>query len=178
MRGIHTCAADYDALNPQNDERRTIILSLPATQLEIHVRNFWRDLGVKEIVRRSREFQQRFRRILPQLYRPDGYTQLCACRSGYPQVTSEDDQYHGEDIWQHVLHVSTLPAEGERDDDGSFLIHTLYYDFHVKLGYLYLCFWINDTRMLRGQILFDIHPPRQYECKHYVEDWFWQASVY
>jgi guanine nucleotide-binding protein G(i) subunit alpha len=52
-------------LAPQNDARRTIIMSLPA-QIEADVlprdvvdavRGLWRDSGVREAVRRSREFQ-------------------------------------------------------------------------------------------------------------------------
>jgi guanine nucleotide-binding protein G(i) subunit alpha len=52
-------------LAPQNDARRTIIMSLPA-QIEADVlprdvvdavRGLWRDPGVREAVRRSREFQ-------------------------------------------------------------------------------------------------------------------------
>jgi guanine nucleotide-binding protein G(i) subunit alpha len=52
-------------LSPQNDARRSIILSLPG-QIEGEVlprdvsdavRNLWRDPGVKEAVSRSREFQ-------------------------------------------------------------------------------------------------------------------------
>ena len=81
------------ALNPQNDARRTIILSLPP-QLETDVLS--RD--IVDAVRRSHEFQQRFRRILFQLYWADGCADLYAYRSGYPQVTSEDDRYHGDDI--------------------------------------------------------------------------------
>ena len=52
-------------LAPQNDARRAIILALPA-QIEADVlprdvadavRGLWRDPGVREAVRRSREFQ-------------------------------------------------------------------------------------------------------------------------
>lgn len=53
------------ALAPQNDARRTIVMSLP-TQIEADylprdvvdaVRGLWRDPSVKEAVSRSREFQ-------------------------------------------------------------------------------------------------------------------------
>ena len=53
------------SLSPQNDARRAVILSLPM-QIEADilprdvvdaVRGLWRDPGVKEAVRRSREFQ-------------------------------------------------------------------------------------------------------------------------
>lgn len=52
-------------LAPQNDARRNIVLSLPG-QIETNylprdvadaIRGLWRDPGVKEAVRRSREFQ-------------------------------------------------------------------------------------------------------------------------
>lgn len=52
-------------LAPQNDARRNIILSLPV-QIEADslprdvadaIRGLWRDPGVREAVRRSREFQ-------------------------------------------------------------------------------------------------------------------------
>ena len=52
-------------LAPQNDARRNIILSLPG-QIETEslpinvadaIRGLWKDSGVKEAVRRSREFQ-------------------------------------------------------------------------------------------------------------------------
>lgn len=52
-------------LAPQNDARRNVILSLPG-QIETAalprdvadaIRGLWRDPGVKEAVRRSREFQ-------------------------------------------------------------------------------------------------------------------------
>ena len=53
------------SLSPQNDARRSIILSLPM-QIEAEVlprdvtdavRGLWQDRGVKEAIRRSREFQ-------------------------------------------------------------------------------------------------------------------------
>ncbi len=52
-------------LAPQNDARRAIILSLPpqidaeALPMDVSdsIRGLWRDPGVKEAVRRSREFQ-------------------------------------------------------------------------------------------------------------------------
>jgi guanine nucleotide-binding protein G(i) subunit alpha len=53
------------ALSPQNDARRAVVLALPG-QIEADVlpadvidavRGLWRDPGVKEAVRRSREFQ-------------------------------------------------------------------------------------------------------------------------
>jgi guanine nucleotide-binding protein G(i) subunit alpha len=52
-------------LNPQNDARRAILLSLPL-QIEADIlpkdvvdaiRGLWRDTGIREAVRRSREFQ-------------------------------------------------------------------------------------------------------------------------
>ena len=52
-------------LAPQNDARRNMILSLPG-QIETEalpynvadaIRGLWKDPGVKEAVRRSREFQ-------------------------------------------------------------------------------------------------------------------------
>ena len=53
------------SLNPQNDARRAIVMSLPG-QIEgdvLHpdisdaVRGLWLDAGVREAVRRAREFQ-------------------------------------------------------------------------------------------------------------------------
>jgi len=66
MRAILEALPQLDiALAPQNDARRNIILSLPP-QIEADVlprdvadaiRALWRDSGIKEAVRRSREFQ-------------------------------------------------------------------------------------------------------------------------
>ncbi|OBZ70966.1 Guanine nucleotide-binding protein subunit alpha [Grifola frondosa] len=66
MRAILEAMPSLDIqLSPQNDARRSIILSLPG-QLECDmlphdvadaVRGLWKDPGVKEAVRRSREFQ-------------------------------------------------------------------------------------------------------------------------
>lgn len=66
MRAILYALQSLDlALSPQNDARRTIILSAP-DQLEADVlpreisdaiRGLWRDPGVREAVRRAREFQ-------------------------------------------------------------------------------------------------------------------------
>ncbi|KAF7310351.1 G-protein alpha subunit [Mycena chlorophos] len=66
MRAILEAMPQLDiALSPQNDARRSTILSLPP-QIEADVlprdvadavRGLWRDAGVKEAVRRSREFQ-------------------------------------------------------------------------------------------------------------------------
>lgn len=66
MRAILEAMPHLDLqLAPQNDARRATILSLPG-QIEAEVlprdvvdavRNLWRDPGVKEAVRRSREFQ-------------------------------------------------------------------------------------------------------------------------
>ncbi|KAL5528751.1 GPA1 [Sanghuangporus sanghuang] len=66
MRAILEAMPQLDLqLAPQNDARRNIILSLPG-QIETNymprdvadaIRGLWRDPGVKEAVRRSREFQ-------------------------------------------------------------------------------------------------------------------------
>lgn len=66
MRAILEAMPALDiGLNPHNDSRRTIILSLPV-QLEVDIlprevadaiRGLWRDPGVREAVRRAREFQ-------------------------------------------------------------------------------------------------------------------------
>ena len=72
MLTFRVCSAILEAmpqlalqLAPQNDARRNIILSLPG-QIETNylprdvadaIRGLWRDPGVKEAVRRSREFQ-------------------------------------------------------------------------------------------------------------------------
>jgi len=66
MRAILEAMPQLDLqLTPQNDARRNIILSLPG-QIETNslprdvadaIRGLWRDPGVKEAVRRSREFQ-------------------------------------------------------------------------------------------------------------------------
>jgi hypothetical protein len=66
MRAILDALPQLDlALSPQNDARRSVIMSLPA-QIESDVlpsdvadaiRSLWRDSSVKEAVRRSREFQ-------------------------------------------------------------------------------------------------------------------------
>lgn len=53
------------SLSPQNDARRAVILSLPVQiegdvlprDVSDAVRELWRDSGIKEAVRRSREFQ-------------------------------------------------------------------------------------------------------------------------
>lgn len=52
-------------LAPQNDARRAVVLSLPGqidadalpADVADAIRGLWRDPGVKEAVRRSREFQ-------------------------------------------------------------------------------------------------------------------------
>ncbi|KAH8107480.1 heterotrimeric G protein alpha subunit B [Phellopilus nigrolimitatus] len=66
MRAILEALPQLDLqLAPQNDARRSIVLSLPG-QIETSalprdvadaIRGLWRDAGVKEAVRRSREFQ-------------------------------------------------------------------------------------------------------------------------
>lgn len=66
MRAILEAMPQLDiSLSPQNDARRAVILALPM-QIEADVlprdvtdavRGLWRDSGVKEAVRRSREFQ-------------------------------------------------------------------------------------------------------------------------
>ncbi|KAK0194817.1 heterotrimeric G protein alpha subunit B [Armillaria mellea] len=66
MRAILEAMPQLDlSLSPQNDARRAIVLALPG-QLETDVlprdvvdaiRSLWRDTGVREAVRRSREFQ-------------------------------------------------------------------------------------------------------------------------
>jgi guanine nucleotide-binding protein G(i) subunit alpha len=66
MRAILEAMPALDIyLSPQNDARRTVILSLPV-QIEGDtmprdvadaIRGLWRDPGVREAVRRAREFQ-------------------------------------------------------------------------------------------------------------------------
>src|SRR6202000_2221916 len=66
MRAILEAMPQLDiSLAPQNDARRAIIMALPM-QIEADVlprdvadaiRGLWRDAGVKEAVRRAREFQ-------------------------------------------------------------------------------------------------------------------------
>ena len=66
MRAILEAMPPLDIyLSPQNDARRTVILSLPVQiegdtmprDIADAIRGLWRDPGVREAVRRAREFQ-------------------------------------------------------------------------------------------------------------------------